>query len=165
MLLERAEIADVALESGFRRNAFGLAVGADGPLVEPARQAPESCTFLAIAAYEVVLVGPLQVGNQAKSVGGKLGGAYRADTVDEADRLGREKFRSVRLPEDGEAARLVHVGGDLGEEFVGGKPDRDRDAQLALDLDCEARQHLGGAHAMQPLGAGEIEKGFVDRQW
>src|SRR5450759_4311285 len=102
MLLERAEFANVAFKRGFRRNAFGLAVGADGALVDPARQPPEPSAFLAIAAHQVVLVGPLQVGDQAKSIGGKLGGAHRADTVDEADRFWREKFRGVRLPEDGE---------------------------------------------------------------
>ena len=30
---------------------------------------------------------------------------------------------------------------------------------------CKARQRLGRAHAVQPLGAGKIEKGLVDRQW
>src|SRR5665647_2317589 len=53
--------------------------------------------------------------------------SHRADPVDEADRLGRQEFRSFRKPEHGEAARLVHIGAYLGEEFVGGQPDRDRD--------------------------------------
>ncbi len=34
----------------------------------------------------------------------------------------------------GKAARLVEIGGDLGEELVGGEPDRDGDAEIALDV-------------------------------
>src|ERR1039458_6137849 len=59
MMLERAEFADVALEGGFRRDAFGVAFRIDGARVDPARQVPEPRAFLAIAADEVVLLGAL----------------------------------------------------------------------------------------------------------
>ena len=81
-----------------------------------------------------MFVGALQVGDQPVAVGGELGCAHRADAVDEADRLSRQKRRGLVLAEHGEAARLVHVGGDLGEELVGRQADRDGDAELALDL-------------------------------
>ena len=164
MLLERPELADIGIERRFCRDAFGLAFGADAALVEPARQMPEPVAFLAVAPHQFDLVGALQVGNQAIAVIGELGGGDRANTVDETDRLGAEEFHGFRLAQHGKAARLVHVGSDLGEEFVGRQADRDGDADVALDVLGKPRQHLGGAHAMQAFGAGQIEEGFVDRQ-
>jgi len=64
--------------------------------------------------------------------------------------------------DDGEAARLVEIGGDLGEELVVGEADGNGDADFVLDALCEAAHADGGACVMQPLGAGEIEKGLVD---
>ncbi len=63
-----------------------------------------------------------------------------------------------------EAARLVEVGGDLGQEFVAGKSDRNGDADIALDFAGKPRQHFGGNHAVNALGSAEIEKRFIDRK-
>ena len=68
------------------------------------------------------------------------------------------------LADHREAARLVEVGGDLGEILAVGEPHRDGDADLLLDLAGEARQHQRRRHAVQPLGSREIEEGLVDRQ-
>ena len=68
------------------------------------------------------------------------------------------------LAEHRKAARLVEVGGDLGEELVGRKPDRNRDAELALDAPAKRASDLAGAHAVQPLGAGQVDERLVDRE-
>ena len=68
-----------------------------------------------------------------------------ADAVDEAHRLVGEEGRGFGLPEHGETARLVEVGGDLGEELVGGEPDRDSDADLLLDPGGEIASKFGSS--------------------
>ena len=50
----------------------------------------------------------------------------------------REERQRLGAADDGEAARLVEVRGDLGEELVVAEPDRDGDAELALDPLLEA---------------------------
>jgi hypothetical protein len=88
----------------------------------------------------------------------------RTDAENESDRLVRQHCAGFGLIERGKAARLVHVGGNLGQELVAGQPDRHRDADVALDLAGKARQYFCGDHAVNPLGAGEIQKRLVDRQ-
>ena len=85
-----------------------------------------------------------------------------ADARDDRDRLVGEEIRGLRAADDREAARLLEIRRDLGEELVVGQPDRDRDADFLLDPPGEARERDGGAAMMQPLRAGEIEKGLVD---
>jgi hypothetical protein len=88
-----------------------------------------------------------------EAVAGEPCRAHLADAEDEAHRLfGEERLRFARA-QDRKAARLVEIGGDLGEKLVAGKPDRDGDAELSFDLGGEARQHLRGRQAMQPFGA------------
>jgi hypothetical protein len=60
------------------------------------------------------------------------------------------------LAQDCEAAGLIKVRGNLGEEFVDGQADRNRYAKAMLDFACETRQHLGRAHPVQPLGACQV---------
>ena len=58
--------------------------------------------------------------------------------------------------EHGESARLVAAGRELGQQRVGRQTDRDGDADLALHIAGEARQHHGGRRAVQDLGAGQV---------
>ena len=88
----------------------------------------------------------------------------RADAIDEADRLVRQHVAGLVLIERGKAARLVEIGGDLGEKLVAGQADRHGDADVALDVAGKARQRHCRDHAVDPCGAGEIEKRLVDRQ-
>ncbi len=70
--------------------------------------------------------------------------------------------RSRQKPRGLSMSRAILARNLLAED----KPDRDGDTELALDVACrEARQHLGRrSHAVQSLGAGEVEKGLVDRE-
>ena len=77
--------------------------------------------------------------------------------------LGEEGAR-LGPPDHGEAARLVEIGGDLGEELVVGEPDRDGDAEGLRDAALEARERAGGTAMVEPGGAGEIEEGLIDRE-
>src|SRR5581483_1123219 len=121
-------------------------------------------TFLAVAPHQIGLRGALQIGDDAETVLRQLRRADRANAVNEADGLWRQEGSRFGAAEHGEAARLVEIGGDLGEELVAGQPDRDGDPALALYLAGEAGQRLGWDHAVQTLGAGEIEKRLVDGQ-
>ena len=161
---ERAEIGDIAVERRLRGHALGFAIGADFALVDAAREAGEAAAFLAVAAHQLDLARPLQIGDAMKAVARKPRRARLADAEDEAHRLRREKCLRLACAEHRKAARLVEVGGDFGEEFVAGEPDRDGDAEVLLDVGGKPRQHLCRRHAVQPLGAGEIEKSLVDRQ-
>ncbi len=87
-----------------------------------------------------------------------------ADAPDEGHRLGRQESRGLALAQHGKSARLVEVGRELGQELVLRQADRHRDADLVLDRAREAGERTGGRAAVQPLGAGEIEEGLVDRQ-
>ena len=161
---ERTEIRQIALERGFRGHALGFAIGAHRAVVEAAGEPRQAAAFLAVAAEQLDLADPLQIGDAMKTVAGEPRHAGLADAVDEARRFWRQEGRGLAAAEHGKAARLVEIGGDLGEEFVAGEPDRHRDAQRLLDLGGKPRQRLGRPHAVQPFGAGEIEERFVDRQ-
>jgi len=112
--------------------------------------------------HQVDFVGALQVGDGAKTtlrqplcVAGPTPKMIRP--------VSRPAWRGPHLGQASQTARLVHVGCDLGQELVAGQPDRNRDADVALDLLGKARQHFGGDHAVNALGAGKIEKRLVDR--
>ena len=126
--------------------------------------APQPAALAAELLHQLDLVGPLQLGDAAKTVLREALLGRGPDAEDEADRLVSQHLTGLLLVQRGEAAGLVEVGGDLGQELVAGQSDRDRDADRLLDLAGEPRQHLGRDHAVDPLGAGEVQEGFVDRQ-
>ena len=76
----------------------------------------------------------------------------------------REEGERLASADHREAARLLEVGGDLGEELVEGEADRDGDADLVLDPPREPGEAQRRRRAVQPLGAGKVEKGLVDRE-
>ena len=86
-----------------------------------------------------------------------------ADAGQQGDALGGEHGGGV-VAEDGEAARLVAAGGDLGEQPVRREADRDGDPDLRLDAVGEAGEDGGGGRFVQGGGAAEVHDGFVDRE-
>ena len=77
---------------------------------------------------------------------------------------GTSTLARLGAADDGEAARLLQVGGELGEELVAGQPDRDGDADLALDAGGNHRQRLGGRRGFGAVVVGQVEVGLIQRQ-
>src|SRR5690606_1249320 len=88
----------------------------------------------------------------------------RPDAPDHPDRLARQESRRIAPPDYREAARLVEVGGDLGEELVVRQADRAREPQLSLHPIEEPREKYRRRRPVQTLGAGEVEERLVERQ-
>ena len=68
--------------------------------------------------HQLVFVGALQIGDDAEAALRQPLLRGRSHAEDEADRLVREHRARFVLVERGKAARLVEVGGDLGQELV-----------------------------------------------
>ncbi len=138
-------------------------IGPDGARILAARQMIEAAPHRAVAAHQLAQLQLLQLADGAEPVLLQHLREGLADAPDQRHRLGGEERDRLRLADDGEAARLLEVGGDLGEELAIGEPDRDGDADLVLDLAGETGEHEGRRAAVQPLRALEVEKGLVDR--
>src|SRR5260370_41244517 len=82
--LEGAEIRDVALERSFRRNAFGLALGLDRPVVEPVREPKQPRALGPVTAPQLPLAGALQITDAAQAV---VGEALLGDLPDPEDHV------------------------------------------------------------------------------
>ena len=76
---------------------------------------------------------------------------------------GAKKALRLGLADDGEAARLLQLGGQLGEELVAGEADGNGDADLALDAGGDQRQRLGSGRGLGAVVVGEVEIGFIER--
>ena len=161
-LFQCAEIADVDIEGGLGRDALGLPLRADAPFVDAAGQPGEPQPLGAEAARQSGLVGGLQIGDEAVALARQALLRRLADTPDGADASGSEEGDGLFGADHREAARLVEIGGNLGEELVRRQPDGDGDADLGLDGAGEPSQRAGRALAMQALRAGKVEKRLVD---
>ena len=71
-----------------------------------------------------------------------------ADAGQDGDGPHGQEGARLRRADDREAARLVEVGGDLGQELVGRQADGDGDADVPLDLGLQPGQHQGRAAAV-----------------
>jgi len=162
-LLQRPERGKITLEGVLRRYALALALGVDRTMVDSARQPVETLSLGTVAAHEVALVGALQVGDQAETVARKAELGRLADAVDERHRFVGKKRRRLGTTQHGETARLVEIGGNLGQELVGGKADRNGDAEFVFNPGGKAGERSGRAHAVQALGARQVHEGLVDR--
>src|SRR5262249_1796036 len=132
--LQRTEIGDVAIKRGFRRNALGLALGADRPVVEPVREPKQPRALGAVAASQLALAGALQIADGAQAVARQALLRDFSDAEDQRDRSWRQEGGSLAATEHRKPARFVEIGGDLGQELVGGEPDRHTDAERTFDL-------------------------------
>ena len=85
-----------------------------------------------------------------------------AHTPQQADGLVGKKGPGLGSSDNGEAARLVPVRGDLGEKLVVAEPDRGRDGKLLLHAARQRRQSRRRAATVQSLRAGEVHESLVD---
>ena len=82
------------------------------------RQAREPRALGAVAAHQFALAGALQIADRAQAVAREALLRHLADAEDQRHRFRRQERGGLGRAEDGEAARLVQIGGDLGEELV-----------------------------------------------
>ena len=81
---------------------------------------------------------------------------------EETDLLAGKERARLGPADNGEAARLVEVGSNLGQELVVAEADRDGDRDLFLDLARQRRERRSRAGAVQGPGAGEVHERLVD---
>ena len=130
--------------------------------VQPARQTIEAASHGTEARHEIVFLHLLELGDARDAVAREFRFERLADAPDHGDGFRGEEGKRFLAADDGEAARLVEIGSDLGEELVVGEADGNGDADFVLDAFCEASHADGGACVVQALGAREVEKGLVD---
>src|SRR6202049_2193687 len=108
-------------------------IGNKRPIADAAPQPPQPAALGRELLHQLDFVGALQIGDGAKTALDQSFLGCRADAENEADRFFRQHGAGLGLVERGKAARLVHVGGGLGQGLVAGQPDRNRDPDVALD--------------------------------
>ena len=123
----------------------------------------ESLPELAEARHEGLLGERLQVGYRLEPAVLHAPRRDRADAVDLAHRQRRQKALRFGLAYDREAARLLQLGCQLGEELVAREADGHGDADLALHAGGDQRQCFGGRRRLGAVVVGEVEIGFVER--
>ena len=103
----------------------------------------------------------LELADTRQAKGGEPGGPGRTHARQQADRLGRQQGGGLRA-DDGEAARLVALGSELGEQPVRAEADGDGDADLTLHAPGEPGEHDRRRSAMERLGPRQVERRLVD---
>jgi hypothetical protein len=146
------------VEGRLVRDALDGFVRRDAAVVLAPREVPEALARLAEARVEVAALPAKEVGEGADAGGFERGLSDLAHAPDEADGAVAEKGGRIGPSDDREAARLVEVRGDLGEELVVREPDRAGDAELLLHPAGEAGEHDGGRRVMEALRAPRSRK-------
>ena len=125
---------------------------------------PEPCAMGAEALHHRVAVEAANIGQRADARAAKARPRGGAHAPENRDRLVAQEGLGIALADHREPARLVEIGGDLGEELVVREADRGGHPDLGLDLPGEPRHQNGGWCVVQPLGAAEIEERLVERE-
>ncbi len=73
-----------------------------------------------------------------------------------------QEFERLGLADYREAARLLQIGGNLGEELAVGEADGDGNPDLLFDTAGKAGEGARGGIVVQPLGAAELQEGLID---
>ncbi len=146
-------VAEIVVEGRLGGDALRLAIDLDRALVLPARQPGQPLADRAVAPHEVALLHALQLADRVDPIARQSFGEGFPDAPDRRDRAVLKEGQRLGPADHGEAARLLKVGGDLGEELAIGQADRNADAQLRLHPLGEAGERAGGGIAVQPLGA------------
>jgi len=154
-------VADVCVEGLFVADGFGFGVGSDFAGVD------------AVGEVGVVVSGRAEVGGHpfgghsaevgdgfdADVVEGGFG--FFADAPEASDGERGEDGFDVFGVDDEEAVGFVHVGGEFGEEFIGGDADGGGECGFVADgLFDVAGDGFWGTAELE--GAGDVEVGFVD---
>ena len=130
---------------------------ASGQMVQPLAHTAE-------ARDQICLFPAKQVGKGAYPRFFKRGLCLRPDAPDQPDRFVLQEGRRLGLANDRKPARLVEIGGHLGQKLVVRETDGTSQPQLVFHSFDQPRQHDRGRRVMQSLGACQIHEGFVQRQ-
>ncbi len=152
---------DIDGEGVFVADTFGFAVAGDGAVIDAAGEVEEALGFVAAAGLEPVEGLGAEVGDGLDAPLVEASGGGLADAPDFGDGEGEEDAVDIFGADDGEAVGFVEVGGEFGEEFVGGDADGGGEVEVCGDALAE-RLGDGFGRAEELLCAGEIEEGFVD---
>ncbi len=162
MTVKEIGIGSVLIEGCLLRDRLQLFVPVDAAGVLTPGKAVKPVAHAAKPGDQVGTIPAQQVsdGPDPRSLQRRLGGL--ADAPDDADRFGFEERLGFGPADDGEATRFVEVAGDLGEVFVVAEADGAGEAKLGFHLAGQAGEEDGGGCAVQALGAGQVEEGFVE---
>ena len=129
-----------------------------------ARQFRQAQPEPAIAVRQFSPVERAQLADPQDAVGGEPALHRTADPPQPIDRLVGEKAGRLGPADHRETARLVEIGGELGEKLVVAEADRDRDPERRLDPPRKRGQRLRRRDAVHRRGAAQVEKRLVDRE-
>ncbi len=153
----------VARKGGFCRDRAGRRMGNDGAIVGSLGETGEPRAHPPIARRELPLADLRELTDEGDAVGGEPALQRRSDAPQQRHRLVGEKSRRIVPAQHREAARLVEVGGDLGEKLAVAQTDREGDAEPGLDPPRQRGEELRRRRAVQSGGPREVEKCLVDR--
>jgi hypothetical protein len=162
--VEEVAVRGVGGKGGLVRHALDVAVRADGAVVLASGQVPQPLSHAPEAGVKVAAVPAEEVADEADSSAVERLLARGSDAPDEPDGAAGKEVTRLGAPDDGEAAGLVEVGGDLGEELVVRQAYGAGEAQLFLHPLGEEGEHDGGWRPVQPFGAGKVKEGLVEAQ-
>ena len=164
MPVQKVGIGGILEKRGFGREAFHRRVARHAAPVLPARKVPEAIPHRPEARHQILARPAAQVGDVADPGLVERALPRLADAPDQAHGLVSKEIHRLGPPDHREAARLVEVGGDLGQELVVRQAHRPGDSQLCLHALDQLGQHRGRRAAMQPGGARKVEERLVQRQ-
>src|SRR6266446_8720539 len=130
----------------------------DCAIVLAVGQASDPRSYPAVTRGEFAIAELCELTNQGNSVAGKLPLQCCPNAPQQRNRFVGEEGSRLAAANNCKAARLVEIGGDLGEEFVVAQSDRHRNVERGFHPLGERSKQLGGAHAMKHLCAAEVEK-------
>src|SRR5690554_6395358 len=103
------------VQRGFGGNALCRADRLHRMWVATDREPSEPTAEAAVPSHENCFRDPLQLAGRANPIGVQTALHRRAYPGDQAYRLRGQELAGLRLADDGETARLVEIGRDLGE--------------------------------------------------
>ena len=162
MAVENIEVGGVFVERGLIGDRFDGSIPLDPTVIFAACEVPEPVAGAAEARMEVALVPPEEVAEGADPGAVQGGLCDRADAPDQADGFLAQEFGRLLLADDRKPARLVEIGGDLGEEFVVAEPDGAGDAKLVLHPFRQAGKHNRRRRVVEAGGAGEVHERLIE---
>src|SRR5579864_2645300 len=117
---------------------------------------------IAISSRKLLLTEILQLRDMRNAVLAESCLQRSARTADEADWLVAQKGQRFGATDDGKPARLVELGGELGQELVEAQSNGNGNSDCRFDLLRQRGHRFGRWHTVQALRSREVEIGLVE---